>query len=292
MKKITRLIIAVTMAFFVGCGGGGGGSGSSVTVLSDEQLSKIPCENIRGICVADTFGSAQDNAFMVAAHKDAQNFFEFNSVFGPYKENPPEAVNAFATDTNPNFIFFGIYYLNLLKKTAGKNWHTVVEGVISHEYGHIVQFNTLITEDMLKQRVNVGSTVVLSELEADAFSGFYMYFKLQSKSQIESYFKDVENSGDNAFTAADHHGTSEQRKQAAAYGILSADYIIKNNLQDSINWVTLRVAFLKGIAQYILYDVDYVTFKEKLPFGITPEDIETIRDIGKGEKTLEDLRVK
>ena len=266
----------------------------TIKSTSNANQEQIQCsQTIDGICIIPSLGNALDDLTVAAIYYDVATFFEFNTIFNFFNEGSEENMNAFATDLN--YLFFGKYMFDALKKASPDNYSTMVSGIMAHEYGHIVQFNTFLNTALLaptRQPINVGSTVVLSELEADAFSGLYMYFKLNSESQIEAYFELLEELGDNAFTSPDHHGTSEQRQAAAAYGIIAADYIITNNLQNSVDWVDLRTEFLRGIAQYILFDINYRTTKKaQSNFGVTDEQIAILKDIAKGKKSITDLNL-
>jgi len=269
-------------------------NGTTLSIKGDSQ-TQIQCTQIiDDICIVSTLGNAADDTAVATIYYDVASFFEFNTIFNFFNEGSVENMNAFATDTN--YIFFGKYMFDAIKKASPQNYITMISGIMAHEYGHIVQFNTYIDTSQLapkRQTVNIGSTIVLSELEADAFSGLYMYFKLNSEAQIEAYFDMLEELGDSAFTDPNHHGTSEQRQAAAAYGILAADYIISNNLQDYIEWVDIRDEFIEGIAQYILYDVDYRTVpKTQSAIKITQDQIELIKDIAHGKKSITDLKLR
>jgi hypothetical protein len=268
-------------------------NGTTLTIKSNTQ-TEIQCTQIvDDICIVSSLGNASDDTAVATIYYDVASFFEFNTIFNFFNEGSAQNMNAFATDTN--YLFFGTYMFEAIKKASPQNYATMVSGIMAHEYGHIVQFNTYVDTSKLapkRQTVNVGSTIVLSELEADAFSGLYMYFKLNSQAQIEAYFNMLEELGDSAFTDPNHHGTSEQRQAAAAYGILAADYIITNNLQDYIEWVDIRGEFIKGIAQYILYDVDYRAVpNQQSSIEITHDQVELIKDIAHGKKSITDLKL-
>ncbi|MDO6435611.1 hypothetical protein Q4E93_33670 [Flavitalea sp. BT771] len=60
-------------------------------------------------------------------------------------------------------------------------------------------------------------------LEADAFSGFYMDLAKQyAWSQIQSYYANVYSNGDYFFSDPSHHGTPDQRFQAAYLRVTTA----------------------------------------------------------------------
>jgi hypothetical protein len=271
-------------------------SGTTITITTPTSTTDAPhcIERIEGICVIATLGDATDDTTVETIYYDVASFFEFNTIFNFFDEGSQDAMNAFATETN--YIFFGTHMFDAIKSASPNNYATMISGIMAHEYGHIVQFNTYVNTAYLapkRQSVDVGSTIVLSELEADAFSGLYMYFKLSSETEIQAYFDMLEELGDTAFTSPDHHGTSEQRQAAAAYGIIAADYIISNNLQYDIEWIDIRTEFLQGIAQYILFESDYRSLSSSPSLiTITPEQITMIKAIAQGKKSLSDLKMR
>ncbi len=286
MKKFSTLILIFGAFLLVSCGGGGSSSNASQTTADSSCIS-----HEGGLCVVATTGNSADDSLLRSVHADTMSFYEFNTEFHIYKETSADAANAFAN--NSDQIFFGTYLLSALKSASASEYPTMIKGILAHEYGHIVQFHTYVNTASLapkkRQSVNVGSTVVLSELEADAFSGLYMYFELKDKKQIDQYFDLLDSLGTTDFTSSDFHGTGTQRQAAAAYGILTADYIIKNNLVDYINWANIRVEFLRGIATYILNDVNYRKAPKANPLGFSDENIAIIKGIAKGTHTINDL---
>jgi len=283
MKKVSLFILILSSLFFISCGSGG----SSGTTQSSACISEIG-----GLCVVSTTENSADDALLRAVHTDTMDFYEFNTEFYLYKENSADEANAFASESDQ--IFFGTYLLQALKSTSALEYPTMIKGIMAHEYGHIVQYHTFIDIATLapkRQSIDVGSTIVLSELEADAFSGLYMYFELQSTTEINQYFELLDSIGSTNFTSPGFHGTGLQRQAAAAYGILMVDYIIENNLIDSINWVDIRIEFLRGIATYILDDINYRQTDTPNPFGFSDENINIIRGIAAGTHTINDLKL-
>ena len=287
MKKISLYLLILSSIFFIGCGGG---SSSSITGSVDASTKCISNEG--GICVIASTGDSTDDALLRAVHADTMSFFEFNTKFYIFQEDSPAKANAFASESDR--IYFGNYLFGMLRSASKSDYPTMVKGIMAHEYGHVVQNHTFVNTANLaakRQAVDVGSTVILSELEADAFSGLYMYFELKNEKQIELYFQLLNSLGSNNFTSPDFHGTGAQRQAAAAYGILMVDYIIENNLIDYVNWADIRVEFIRGIATYILNDVNYRQAKESNPYGFSQENLDIVRGIAKGENSISDLKL-
>jgi hypothetical protein len=130
--------------------------------------------------------------------------------------------NAYATpDGNILFGYFMHYY------TIQAYGELPVAGILAHEWGQRTQF-TAGWQDYNK--------VSYKELEADAFSGFYMALAKQfAWSQIQSYYANVYASGDYNFNSPQHHGTPNQRLQAAYLGVQTAVSAMQTNTRYSYN---------------------------------------------------------
>lgn len=103
-----------------------------------------------------------------------------------------------------------LYGYNLFYYTVPNFGDHAVDGVLAHEWAHQIQFSY--------GWMNQGT--LLSELEADAFAGFYIIAGKQlNTSQINGFMNNVYYSGDYQFNSSDHHGTPNQRAAAATIGI-------------------------------------------------------------------------
>jgi len=109
------------------------------------------------------------------------------------------------------FILFGVQLTYDTIISTGSD--LPIAGVLAHEWAHQVQF--------LYGWMNNGDpTVRRTELEADAFSGYYMGLaKAWAGSEMDSYFQMLESLGDTNFTHPQHHGTPEERRAAGALGM-------------------------------------------------------------------------
>lgn len=117
-----------------------------------------------------------------------------------------EYKNAYARPDG--IILFGYYMHYYTIQTYGE---LPVAGVLAHEWGHRVQ-QTLNWQDYYRPEHR--------ELEADAFSGFYMALRKQwTWSQIQGYFNNVYATGNYLYNNPDFHGTPEQRLKAAYLGV-------------------------------------------------------------------------
>lgn len=127
------------------------------------------------------------------------------NVYILYEPNP-SLKNAYASpDGTIRFGYYMHYY------TISLYGELPVAGILAHEFGHRVQF-TLGWDDYDQNS--------FKELEADAFSGFYLAIEKQwAWSQIQNYYSNVYAAGDYNFNHPTHHGTPQQRLMAAYYGV-------------------------------------------------------------------------
>lgn len=119
------------------------------------------------------------------------------------------------------FILYGrnLFYDALLKDITGAG----IAGTLAHEYAHQVQFR------MGWMRPN-DSTARVTEMEADAFSGYYFRLaKGLNETQIRGYLSAIQSKGDYLFNNPQHHGTPNNRLGAALLGMVTADDAIKRN---------------------------------------------------------------
>ncbi|RYY38999.1 MAG: hypothetical protein EOO08_12025 [Chitinophagaceae bacterium] len=126
--------------------------------------------------------------------------------------------NAYAN--NQGQILFGYHMFYYTVQNYGE---LPVAGILAHEFGHRAQF-TAGWQDYAKP--------FYRELEADAFSGFYMALAKQyAWSQIQSYYANVYAAGDYNFNSPTHHGTHEQRLQCAYLGVQTAVQAMQSGTQ-------------------------------------------------------------
>lgn len=174
--------------------------------------------------------------------------------------------NAYArTDGNILFGYFMFYY------TIQTYGELPVAGILAHEWGHRVQ-----------QHLNLQGYYKPEhrELEADAFSGYYMALRKQwSWAQIQSYFANVYATGNYLFNDPDFHGTPEQRLAAAYLGVNMGLNALTNGIQ--YNYNDLHSIFFNEISSNIAPRGTSTPlerqFKEiKYPAGLTEKYIKSL----------------
>jgi hypothetical protein len=137
-----------------------------------------------------------------------------------------------------------LYGVNLFQEmvTAYGGDAGPISGILAHEWGHQVQFdNGWMSGDE--------PTAAPIELEADAFSGYYMALgESFSWNSIEDYFAALASLGDYNFTDPNHHGTPQQRLAAAQLGFQTALQAIET--QTPYSYADLHDIFSGTIAGF------------------------------------------
>ena len=113
-------------------------------------------------------------------------------------------------------------------------------GVLAHEWAHQAQF-------MFNWMDPSQPTVRNSELEADAFSGYYMGLaKGWAGDMLETYLRLLESIGDTNFNDPGHHGTPQERRAAGTLGLQTAFDAI--NRGAPYDYPTLHALFTSTLA--------------------------------------------
>lgn len=212
--------------------------------------------------IANSFGNAYYDQKMQEELYIQRSFFSpVNAAFFVLLENSPAQRNAWATSDGR--ILFGRYMLEYIVNSYGE---LPVAGVLAHEFGHIAQ-NTYGWQY---------SRPEYKELEADAFSGFYMALAKQwAWENIQSYYDNVYATGDYAYNSPHHHGTPNERLNSAYLGVQVAVNALQNGTQYS--YQELHNVFLNEIKNNIAPRSSQIEFEEIVyPKGLTKEYIESL----------------
>lgn len=164
-------------------------------------------------------GAATSDAYYVADQIIAMN--KDSKVF---PQSPLLSFDGFATTTP--LIVLGDGLIEAVTAT-GVTDDIVVAGLLSHEWGHEVQF-----ENSKKwfgfnadDRPFTPAFNRQMELEADFFSSYYLTHKrggTYNWKKVAQFNELFYNIGDCDFTSADHHGTPDQRRRSANLGYTTA----------------------------------------------------------------------
>ncbi|MDD3875239.1 MAG: hypothetical protein PHT69_01315 [Bacteroidales bacterium] len=183
------------------------------------------------------------------------------SVFILYE---PSAIYKNAYATTDGRILFGYH---MFYYTIASYGELPVAGILAHEFGHRVQFI---------HGWNDYSANSHRELEADAFSGFYMALRKQwAWSQIQNYYANVYATGDYNFNHTSHHGTPQQRLAAANFGVQVGADALQSGTE--YTYLELHTIFNTEIKNNITASKKIPQLKEvKYPENITEEYIRSL----------------
>ena len=173
-----------------------------------------------------TLNNTQNDQFLSGEVINQRNFWQgISANVCILYEAKQEDKNAYTTPDG--YIYFGYYmFYYLVQQFSLLPDHSAsplpVDGVLAHEWGHRVQFTVGWTD--YEQHS-------YKELEADFFSGYYMGLAKQWYwNQIQTYYSAIYASGDYDFNNPTHHGTPQQRLNAAYAGLQVAVYELNNNV--------------------------------------------------------------
>lgn len=148
-----------------------------------------------------------------------------NTISDVFVESPLLSIDGFAT--TEDIILIGDGLISILAETGLDN-NIVVAGVLSHEWGHQVQFNnaTRWYGAPFEAIPSSPEFTRYTELQADFFSSYYLTHKRGATynwKRVREFLQLFFSIGDCAFTSAGHHGTPDQRFAAATLGYHLAD---------------------------------------------------------------------
>ena len=169
-----------------------------------------PTQNLRAYNTVNTLGNPQTDSLFRTEVRNQQAFWNTAHPNGVptnvyiWNEGSPQDANAKASPAG--WVLFGWYFYNDHIRRHGRMG---IDGTLAHEFGHRVQ-----------QTYDWPTTNPVFELEADAFSAYYMALrKGHVWNQIKSYADHVFSLGDTNFNSPQHHGTPRQRLAAAELGV-------------------------------------------------------------------------
>ena len=183
-----------------------------------------------GIQLLNSLGDPQHDQVMSQEIAIQRQWYGVPTTYYIINEGSPNMANAFASPAG--YILFGYY---MYYRTISQYGGLAVAGVLAHEGGHRIQQVAGWTPQM--------STPV-TELEADAISGFYMAIvKRWAWSQIQGYFANTYASGNYDFNNPGFHGTPNQRVTAAYLGVNLGMYSLQIGRLPS--WAELHTAIMQ-----------------------------------------------
>ncbi len=216
------------------------------------------------------FNNAQNNTFFANEVKNQRAFWLQipASVYVLY-EPAFNFRNAYATTDGK--IYFGFQMFNYLVEQFSVLSPTEVsplpvDGVLAHEWGHRVQF-VLGWNDYANNSQR--------ELEADYMSGYYLGLQKQMYwSQLQTYYTAIYCSGDYLYASPDHHGTPNQRMNAAYTGLLVAAYELNHSVhytyaqlhagfKNNLDYINNHISMVKK-GSTLTYNFKEVIYPDKI----------------------------
>lgn len=206
--------------------------------------------------VISSFGNAQyDAKFSEEVALQSMFYEEIPTDVGILLEPSVEKKNAFAS--SDGYILFGYH---LFHETLYNFGELPLAGILAHEWGHRTQ-QELHWQDY--------SQPAHRELEADAFSGFYLFLAKQwAWSRVDQYYTAIMAFGDYNFNSPYHHGTPNERLAAARLGVEVAEHVVQNN--QMLTYADLHEIFNTYIQSEIKPRDNHPHFEEiEFPSGLT-----------------------
>jgi len=243
-------LITLTLAAAIACNGVGGQStkttASGDLVFAGCYAPSATSGNV-DCGLASTFGDPNSDA-AVQAEAANQSYFWSGIPATVYPWNDCSGPNAVSLPTGD--ILYGVSLFQQLVAAYGGD-AAPISGVLAHEWGHQVQFNNgwFMSSEPTSRPI---------ELEADAFSGFYMALgESYSWTSIDNYFSAIASEGDYNFNDPGHHGTPQERLTAAQLGFQTAIQSIQT--QTPLTYAELHQIFstaIQGFAKKRVPDAD------------------------------------
>ncbi|WP_424493969.1 hypothetical protein [Salinimicrobium sp. GXAS 041] len=152
------------------------------------------------------------------AYAIADQLLAINEASPVLPENPYFAMDGFATAGN--LIVIGDGITSVLSNT-GIDEGIVWTGILAHEWAHQIQFDNTTNWYPNGAAQDPAASTRHTELEADYLAAYYMTHKRGATynwKRVEQFFELFFNIGDCSFASSGHHGTPQQRLQAARLG--------------------------------------------------------------------------
>jgi hypothetical protein len=223
MKDIFFFVLTIIIAFALSCD-----QDEDVVKSQDRVAVQVGCwspsyngygNNQIGCGLLQSFGNADlDRQF----NEEVAIQRSFWSGFNPavYLFNECGAKNALSFPQG--YILFGMNMFYDIIYTTGSTLPNAT--VLAHEWAHQVQFGYGWSS-------NNEPTVKRSELEADAFAGYYtLLVKSWAMNHFNAVFANLYNSGDYQFNSPQHHGTPQERVSAGYLGMNTAIFALQNGI--------------------------------------------------------------
>jgi hypothetical protein len=245
LGKVHAAIVLLLLAAGIACNGLGNGAssdGSSNMVFAGCYAPNATTNNV-DCGLANSLGDANsDSTFRDEVAN--QSYFWSGIPATVFPWNDCKGANALSLPSGD--ILYGVGLFQQLVQAYGGDG-APISGVLAHEWGHQIQF----TYGWFTSNEPTSRPI---ELEADAFSGFYMALgESYSWGSIDNYFSAVTSFGDYNFNNPSHHGTPEERLAAAQLGFQTAYDAIMTGTP--LSYDDLHTVFSTAIAGFQLRNI-------------------------------------
>ncbi len=245
MKSRTRWIEGAfalsVLASVLACNGIGGQS-TSTPPTSDMVFAGCyaPGATIgnAGCGLASTLGDPNSDATFQAEVANQSNFWSGIPADVHYWNDcqSPNSVSLPSGD-----VLYGVNLFQQLVSAYGGD-AAPISGVLAHEWAHQIQFG-------YGWFTSNEPTARPIELEADAFSGYYMALgESYAWTSVDDYFSALASLGDYNFNDPSHHGTPQERLAAAQLGFQTAIQQIETNTP--LTYADLHATFSSAIGGF------------------------------------------
>lgn len=244
LGPVWGLVFVFLAIWLIACGTNGSGSTNSGGNGSPGALSTFGC-----YAPSETTGNA--GCGLLNSFGDPNSDATFSTevgIQGQFWQGIPATVHVLNDCNGPNAfslptgdILYGITLFQQLVSSYGGD-AAPISGVLAHEWGHQIQFdNGWFTSSEPTSRP--------IELEADAFSGYYMALgENYSWQSIAAYLDAVASKGDYNFTDPSHHGTPQERLAAAQLGFQTA--VQSTQTGTALSYADLHQVFSTSISSF------------------------------------------
>jgi hypothetical protein len=238
------MLVMLGLAATIACNGTPGQSTGSTSSAANGALVFAGCYAPNASTgnvdcgLATTFGNPTYDA-AVQAETTNQSQFWSGIPANVHPWNDCSGANALSLPSGD--ILYGVNLLEQLVTTYGGDG-APISGVLAHEWGHQIQFNNgwFTSSEPTSRPI---------ELEADAFSGFYMALDPNySWTSIDNYFTAMASEGDYNFNDPSHHGTPQERLAAAQLGFQTAVQAVETQTQ--LTYADLHQIFSSAIGGF------------------------------------------
>jgi hypothetical protein len=245
------VIVTLLTSAISGCGANGGDGNSPLSGSTSSAAVGFGCYSVG----YQNFGPNNIGAGLLATSGNVifdQRFGQEIGLQSAFWSGLPTTVYLFnegpgtknAVSLPQRFILVGINLVNDAIISTGSD--LPIAGVLAHEWGHQAQF----TFGWMNAQT---STVRPTELEADAFSGYYMAMaKGWAGPQLNTYFNYLFLLGDYQFNDPGHHGTPNERVAAGTLGLSVANQALQTN--NRMSYQQLHAVFSSAIKSTVLME--------------------------------------